>query len=177
MDLAQILVNLSDGLTAPLWRLLWVLGGVVGLFVFGRTLLKMLKASRFPGQHALTIGDVVLMALVATLMVNMSSFINATWNSLGSGTTTYGPISYSGAAPFGRLAPAINAVLTLASISGGYFFFRGLLLLKKAAVGGESSQGGDDAVWRAITHLIGGACLVQISDVIDRFRQTAGLAW
>jgi hypothetical protein len=177
MDLAKILVNLSDGLTAPLWRLLWVLGALVGTLLIGHVLLKMVKASKFPGQHPLTLGEVVLAALVAALMVNLSGVINAAWNSMGSGTTTYGPISYGGAAPFGQLAPAINAVLTLASISGGYFFFKGLLVLKKATLGGESSHHGDDAVWRAFTHLLGGACLVQIADVIDRFRQTAGLAW
>jgi hypothetical protein len=110
-------------------------------------------------------------------MVNLSVLINATWNSMGTGTISYGPISYDGAADFGVFAAAINAVLTLASIAGGYFFFRGVLLLRRATVAGHSSHGADDLVWRAVTHMLGGACLVQVTKVIDAARTTLGLVW
>jgi len=177
VDLAQMLVNLANDLTAPLWRLLWVTAALAGFLYFGHVLMKMHRASRFPGQHAVTLGDVVSVALVAATMVNLSAFINATWNSMGRGTITYGPISYSGAAGFGVFAAAINAVLTLASIAGGYFFFKGVLLLRRATAAGHTSHGADDVVWRAVTHMLGGACLVQIADMIDRFRTTLGLIW
>lgn len=177
MDLAQMLVKLANDLTGPLWRLLWVIAALAGFLYFGHVLMKMHRASRFPGQHSVTLGDVVSVAIVAATMVNLSAFINATWNSMGAGTIAYGPISYSGAAVFGVFAAAINAVLTLASIAGGYFFFKGVLLLRRATAAGHSSHGADDVVWRAITHMLGGACLVQIADMIDRFRTTLGLIW
>jgi hypothetical protein len=177
VDLAEMLVKLANDLTEPLWRLLWVVAGLAGLLYFGHVLLKMHRASRFPGQQTVTLGDVVGVSVVAATMVNLSAFINATWNSMGSGTIAYGPISYSGAADFGVFADAINAVLTLASIAGGYFFFKGVLLLRRATVAGHTSHGADDVVWRAITHMLGGACLVQIADMIDRFRMTLGLVW
>jgi hypothetical protein len=177
VDLAEMLVTLANDLTEPLWRLLWVVAGLAGLLYFGHVLMKMHRASRFPGQHSVTLGDVVGVSVVAATMVNLSGFINATWNSMGTGTIAYGPISYSGAADFGVFADAINAVLTLASIAGGYFFFKGVLLLRRATVAGHTSHGADDVVWRAITHMLGGACLVQIADMIDRFRMTLGLVW
>jgi hypothetical protein len=177
MDLAEILVNLSNGLTQPLWRLLWVLGAVVGTLCLGLSLQKMQRASRFADQQTISWSEVLVVALIATLMLNMSTFINAVWNSMGSGTTTYAAISYAGTASFGRLSKAIDAVLTLVSISGGYFFFKGLWVLKKATVGGQSSNGSGDEVWRAMTHLFGGSALINITSVIDAFRQTAGLSW
>jgi magnesium-transporting ATPase (P-type) len=177
MDLADIIVNLSNGLTQPLWRLLWVLGGLVGTLCLGLSLQKMQRASRFADQQIISWGDMFVVALIATLMLNMSTFINAMWNSMGSGTTTYAAISYSGTASLGRLSKAIDAVLTLASIYGGYFVFKGLWVLKKATVGGQSSSGSGDEVWRAMTHMLGGSGLINITSVIDAFRQTAGLSW
>lgn len=178
MDLTTMLVNLANGITAPLWRLLWVIGALAGMLYAGHVLMKMMRASRFPDQaHVITIGDVVGMLMVAACMVNLSVLINATWNSMGAGTVSFGPISYDGAADFGVFAAAINAVLTLASIAGGYFFFKGVLLLRRATVAGHSSHGADDLVWRAVTHMFGGACLVQVTKVIDAARTTLGLVW
>ena len=72
---------------------------------------------------------------------------------------------------------AVNAVLTLASFAGGCFFFKGLLLMKKAALEGESSQGGDDAIWRGLTHMIFGAALTHVDKVIEAFQATFQLYW
>ncbi len=177
MDLATMMVNLADELTAPAWKLLWVVAALCGTAYFGHIILKMMRASQFPGQRSLTLGDVAAVAIVAACMLNLSQLINAAWNSMGTGTVSYGPISYSGAASFGVFAAAINAVLTLVSVAGGYFFFRGVLLWRKAAVAGDSSHGTDDVVWRAATHMLGGACLVQITDMIERLRSTLGLVW
>jgi len=173
-----MLINLENGLTAPLWRLLWVAGGLVGFLYMAHVLLRMNRASRFPDQaHAVSMGDVLGVAVAAACMVNLSVFINATWNSMGTGTIAYGPISYDGAADFGVFAAAINAVLTLVSIAGGYFFFRGVLLWRRATVSGHTSHGADDLVWRAVTHMLGGACLVQVTNVVDAARSTLGLVW
>ena len=177
MDLSQMIVHFANTFSVAMWRFLWVLGALVGTIYVGSSLLRMQRASRLPGLSPVTIGDILPIILIGGLLLNLSRFINATWNSFGAGTVTYGPISYSGAADFGKFAEAINAVLTLASVAGGVFFFRGVLLLKKACIDGQSSHGADDVVWRAITHMVGGAMLVQIPDTIDAFRQSFNLFW
>lgn len=177
MDLSQMIVNFASTFSVAMWRFLWVLGGLVGLLYVGAALRRMQRASMFPGQSQVTLGDILPIILIGGVLLNLSGFINATWNSFGAGTVSYGPISYSGASVFGKFADAINAVLTLASVAGGLFFFRGVLLLKKASMDGQSSHGMDDYVWRAITHMVGGAMMVQIPDAIDAFRQSLQLFW
>ncbi len=177
MDLAQMIVHFANTFSVAMWRFLWVLGALVGTVYVGSSLLRMQRASRLPGQSPVTLGDILPIILIGGVLLNLSGFINATWNSFGAGTVSYGPISYSGAADFGRFADAINAVLTLASVAGGVFFFKGVTLLKKASMDGQSSYGADDSVWRAITHMVGGAMLVQIPDAIEAFRQSFNLYW
>lgn len=177
MDLTTMLVNLANGLSGPLWRLLWVIGGLAGLLYAGHALLKVTRASRFPDQGHFTYGDVLGVLIVAACMVNLAGLINATWNSMGTGTVSYAPISYGGVAEFGVFAAAINAVLTLVSIAGGYFFFKGLLLFRRATVAGHTSHATDDLVLTALTHMFGGSALVQITHVIDAARATMGLFW
>ncbi|ALR07882.1 conjugal transfer protein TraQ (plasmid) [Xylella fastidiosa] len=177
MDLAQMVVHFASDFSVAMWRFLWMLGAVVGILYVGNSLLRMKRAAQLPGQSPVTIGDILPIILIGGLLFNLSQFINATWNSFGTGSMSYGPISYSGAADFGRFAEAINAVLTIASVAGGVFFFRGVVILKKASMDGQSSHGADDSVWRALTHMVGGAMLVQIPDVIEAFRQSFGLYW
>ncbi|MCU1737532.1 MULTISPECIES: conjugal transfer protein TraQ [unclassified Pseudomonas] len=177
MDLAQMITQFANTFAAALWRFLWVLGILVGTVYAGSALMRLQRASRLPGSSPVTVGDIVPLLIIAGLMANLSRFINAAWTSFGSGTVSYGPIAYSGAAEFGRMAEAINSVLTLASVFGGVMFFKGVLLLKKATVDGHSNQGADDAVWRALTHMIFGSFLVQIPDVIDAARASFGAAW
>lgn len=74
------------------------------------------------------------MLVIGAALFNMPGMITATWNSYGSGATTYGAISYSGAENFGKFKEAVNAVLTLAAFAGGCFFFKGLLLMKKQSL-------------------------------------------
>jgi hypothetical protein len=177
MDLSTMIIHFAQDFPAALWKLLWVLGVVVGMIYVGTALLRMARASRLPGQNPVTLGDILPVILVAGLMLNLSVFINKTWNSFGAGTVSYAPVAYAQAADFGKFADAVNAVLTIASVAGGCFFFKGVTLLKKAALEGQSSQSADDSVWRALTHMVGGACLVQIADTIERFRQSFNLFW
>lgn len=177
MDISEMLIHFAREFPAAMWRLLWALGALVGVLYAGSTLLKMARASRLPGQSQVTTGEIVPIILVAALLLNLRIFINKTWNSLAAGTIDYGPVSYAQAAEFGKLADAINAVLTIVSVAGGWYFFKGVLLLKRAAVEGQSSQGAEDYQWRAITHMLGGCLLVQIADTIERFRQSTNLLW
>ena len=100
MDLAQMIVHFANTFSVALWRFLWVLGALVGTVYVGTSLLRMQRASRFPGQSPVTIGDILPIILIGGLLLNLSSFINATWNSFGAGTVSYGPISYSVASDF-----------------------------------------------------------------------------
>ncbi|MEB0221336.1 conjugal transfer protein TraQ [Pseudomonas sp. AB12(2023)] len=177
MDLSQMIVNFASTFAVVFWKLLWAVGLLVGMIFVGASLMKMQRASRIPGHSPVTFGDILPIIIVGGLLANLSKFINTTWNSFGTGTVSYGPISYSGAAEFGRFADAINAVLTLASIAGGVFFFKGVLLLKKASMDGQSNQGADDAVWRAITHMVFGSMLVQIPDAIEAFKISFKIVW
>jgi hypothetical protein len=177
MDISAMLISFTKEITGAVWRLLWVLGALVGTLYVGSALLRMSRASRLPGQQAVTVGDILPIILVGALLLNLSVFINTAWNSMASGTVSYGAVSYAQAADFGKFADAINAVLTLASLAGGCYFFKGVVLLKKASMEGQSSQGADDSVWRALTHMLGGCLLVQIADTIERFRQSAHLFW
>ncbi|AXQ51000.1 conjugal transfer protein TraQ (plasmid) [Stenotrophomonas rhizophila] len=177
MDLAQMITQFANTFAVALWRFLWVLGVLVGTVYAGSALIRLQRASRVPGASPVTVGDILPLLIIAGLLANLSRFINAAWTSFGKGTVSYGPIAYSGAAEFGRFADAINAVLTLASVFGGVAFFKGVLLLKKAVMDGQSNQGADDAVWRAITHMIFGSMLVQIPDVIDAAKASFGLVW
>ena len=176
MDLSSMIIALTNSMTAPMWRLLFAVGGLTGFLYFGGALAKVARSTRFPGEPPVTVGDVLGVLFVAAMLANLSTVINKAWNSMGAGVISYGPITYGGAASFGVFALAINAVLTLVSISGGYFFFKGLLLLKRA-VSGQSSHGADDFVWRAFTHMFGGAALVQITNMIDALDQSLGNAW
>lgn len=177
MDISAMLVNFAKEFPVAMWRLLWVLGALVGTLYVGSALLRLSRASRLPGQNPVTVGDILPIILVGALLLNLKVFINSAWNTLASGTISYGPVAYAQAAQFGKFADAINAVLTLASVAGGCYFFKGVTLLKKAAMEGQSAQGADDSVWRALTHMLGGALLVQIADTIERFRQSLQLVW
>lgn len=176
MDLSQMVVNFANEIVGPAWILLWALATVVGVWYVGTAILRMVRAARIPGQQVITTGDILPVLIIGALLANLSTVINTIWNSFGSGTASYAAISYAGLDEFGRFKDAINAVLTIASIAGGFFFFKGLVILKKAC-DGHSSQGANDVVWRAITHMIGGAFLVQIPAVIDAFRETFNLYW
>lgn len=177
MDLSDMIINFAKDVPKALWALLWVLGTVVGTIYVGTSLLRMARASRLPGQNPVTIGDILPILIIAGIFLNLSIFINKFWNSVATGTITYGPISYANGADFGKFAAAINAALSIASVAGGCYFFKGVLLLKKASMEGQSSQGADDSVWRALTHMMGGTLVVQIAETIERFRQSFHLFW
>jgi len=177
MDLAQMVINAAAELTGPMWRLLWVIASLTGLLCVGNSLIKLVRASSNPAMPPVGVGDILPILLIGGLLWNLSEFISQTWQTFGQGAVTYGAISYEGGADFGRFKDAIDAVLTIASIGGGFLFWKGLVLLKKASINGQASNGSEDFVWRALTHMFGGAMLVQIPDVIEAFRQTFGLYW
>ncbi|AYN18971.1 MULTISPECIES: conjugal transfer protein TraQ [Pseudomonas] len=177
MDLASMIISAANSLVAALWALLWSLSALAGMVYAGSVLRRMQLATIEPGHRPITLGSTFAVLVIGAALFNMPGMITATWNSYGSGATTYGAISYSGAENFGKFKEAVNAVLTLAAFAGGCFFFKGLLLMKKAVIEGEGSQGADDAVWRGLTHMIFGAALTHVDKVIEAFQATFKLYW
>jgi len=176
-----MITNFAPTFAVALWRFLWVLAICVGLLYAASILMRLIGSYLYPQSPSQVSGfEVLYLMIVCSLLVNLSWFIDAIWHSFGKTDVQYGPITYSGVQDFGitgRFEKAINAVLTLASVAGGFFFLRGVLLLKRATINGQSSHGSDDLVWRAFTHMVGGAMLVQIPDMIDAFRTSFGLFW
>ncbi|WP_233468566.1 conjugal transfer protein TraQ [Zooshikella ganghwensis] len=157
------------------WPLLWALGGLCGIWFSGTTVMRVIRANRFPGAPMISAKEAIGLMISAALMANLSVFINNFWNSYGSGQTVYGALSYSGAAGLGQLSAALGAVLTIASVFGGFYFFKGLLMFKNAQVG-DSSQSGDQA-WRGLGVMLFSSALINIVPMIESFRQTFGLVW
>ncbi|WP_122309688.1 conjugal transfer protein TraQ, partial [Pseudomonas amygdali] len=154
MDLASMIIAAANSLTGVMWALLWSLGGLVGFVYAGMVLRRMQLASVEPGRRPISAGGTVMVLIIGALLFNLSGTIGTVWTTFSEGQANYGAISWSGAEQFGKFKEAVNAVLTLASLAGGFFCFKGLLLLKKASIDGESSNGADDLIWRALTHLI-----------------------
>lgn len=177
MDLATMIISAANSLVVVVWQFLWSLAAFVGLWYCGSVLGKMQRASISPGQNNVSFFSLMPVMIIGAALWNLPVSINTVWNSYGSSTATFGAISYSGAEDFGKFKDAINAVLTLASMAGGFFFFKGLLLMKKACMEGQSSHGADDTVWRAMTHMVFGCGLVQIPDLIEAARVTFSLNW
>ncbi|WP_122385481.1 conjugal transfer protein TraQ [Pseudomonas savastanoi] len=177
MDLASMIIAAANSLTGVMWVLLWSLGGLVGFVYAGMVLRRMQLASVEPGRRPISAGGTVMVLIIGALLFNLSGTIGTVWTTFSEGQANYGAISWSGAEQFGKFKEAVNAVLTLASLAGGFFCFKGLLLLKKASIDGESSNGADDLIWRALTHLIAGAGLVHVDKMIDAFQETFKLYW
>jgi hypothetical protein len=174
-DLSTIVTNLATGLRGPFWTLLFALAALIGTIYAISVLWKLVQSNSLPGTPPVSNGEVFAVLVIAAFMLNMSGFLGKVSSSLGMGTISYGAIDYPGAASFGQLAPAVNAVLTLAAMGGGLFAFKGILLLKRASSGG--GQAGDDTVWSAATHLIGGVLLINIVQLVDALRQSTGGLW
>jgi hypothetical protein len=177
MDLASMIIAAAKSLTGVMWLLLWSLGALVGIVYAGSVLRRMQLASIQPGRRPISAGGTLMVLIIGALLFNLSGTIGTVWTTFSVGESNYGAISWSGAEQFGKFKDAVNAVLTLASVAGGFFCFKGLMLLKKASIDGESSNGADDLIWRAMTHLIAGAGLVHIDKMIDAFQQTFKLYW
>lgn len=171
-----MIVDFANSFNTSFWRFLWGISALIGFIWAGSALIKMGKASRFPGQSPVTFGDILPLLIIAAVIFNLSGFINNVLTSVGLGTTSYGPLSYSGAAVVGgRFEQMINAALTIAAMFGGVFCIKGVLLLKKA-FGGYQGQG-EDFTWKAITHILGGAILVNIPRFLEAAQTSLGIAW
>ena len=177
MDLASMIIAAANSLTGVIWALLWSLGALLGIVYAGTVLRRMQLASIQPGRRPISGGGTMMVLIIGALLFNLSGTIGTVWTTFSEGQSNYGAISWSGAEQFRKFKESVNAVLTLASLAGGFCCCKGVLLLKKASIEGESSNGADDMIWRALTHLIAGAGLVHVDKMIDAFQETFKLYW
>lgn len=176
MDLSQMIVQLASDVAIPGWRLLFAVGILLGAWYTVSVLVKLVRANTVPGQPQMTVGDVLPVLIIGAMVANYADSLNAAWQTFGTGSLSYGAINYPGASGFGPLAPAVNAVLTLAALFGGFFGLKGLVLIRKAN-NGASSHGAEDYVWKGLGHLFGGAALANIPRMIDAARASLHLVW
>jgi hypothetical protein len=175
MDLSQALENMVQNVVGPFWHLLFAAGGLMAIFYVLNVGYRLMQASRLPGQSNVAGGEVIAVLVLAAVLLQFGSFLNKVSGSLGMGAMTYGAIDYPGAASFGKLAPAINAVLTIGAMAGGIYAFRGVLMWIRASTGG--GHAGQDLGWKGFTHVFGGACMVNIVQLLEHLRQSTGGLW
>ncbi|KIZ49139.1 conjugal transfer protein TraQ [Pseudomonas oryzihabitans] len=177
MDLASMIIAASNSLVPVFWVLLWSLGGLIGILYSGMALQRMQSASIHPGRRPITLGGTLIVLIIGAAIFNLAKTITIGWNTFADSSVSFGLISYSGADDFGRFKDAVNAVLSLAGVAGGFFSLKGLMCLKKATVDGESSRGSEDVSIKGITHIVAGAALVNVDKMIEAVRQTFHLFW
>ncbi|WP_241136387.1 conjugal transfer protein TraQ [Achromobacter insuavis] len=165
-DLGQIIVNFSASVTRAAWLFLWALAGLLGTIYTGSVAMKMYHASKGTGTTQVKAGEIVGGFLSAAMVAQLSSLINKTLETVGLGMTTYGAIDYADSGSLGQLAAVVNAALTLGSVVGGFLGLKGAILFYQASSGGHNGHGGHDLTWRAMTHLLAGAGLVQSGQLI-----------
>ena len=176
MDLSQALVNLVQNLVQPFWSLIFKLGACFGIWYVISVAFRLAKSHHYPGQQPVGFGEVAMALIFGAVLVNYSGAMNEVSASFGMGTISYAALDYPEAQSFGQLAPAVNAVLTLASMAGGAFALKGILLIARANTGG-GSYSAQDVGWKGATHVIAGAALANVVQVIEMFRQSTGGLW
>ncbi|MDL4860704.1 conjugal transfer protein TraQ [Halomonas elongata] len=176
-DLLSMVVSAAANLQTAFWTLLWVIGGLMGFLYGGQTVLAWVKDTQQPGPPQVSTGAKISIFFIGVLLVNLPFFINTTSESIGLTARGYSPISYASPDRYGLLAQGIDAVLTLATMFGGWFALKGLFLLKSASEQTGRGQYAGDSVSKGLGHIIGGACLVQIPAVLEAAAETVNLTW
>lgn len=176
-DLVSMVVSAAENLQSAFWLMLWSIAGLVGLIFGAKTIIAWVKDTQQPGPPQVSNGAKISVFFIGVFLANLPFFINTTSESLGLASRGFSPISYASPERFGLLAQGVDAVLTLATMFGGWFALKGLLLLRSASEQSGRGQHAGDSVSRGIGHIIAGACLVQIPAVLEAAAQTVNIAW
>lgn len=176
MDISQAIINLVQNTVAPFWSLIFKLGACVGFGYVLSVFFRLAKAHHYPNQQPVGIGEVVLALVFGAVLVNYSNAMDHVSASLGMGKISYAALDYPEAQTFGQLAPAVNAVLTLASMAGGAFALKGIVLIARANTGG-GAYASQDIGWKGATHVVAGALLANVVQVIEMLRASTGGLW
>ncbi|OWV31242.1 conjugal transfer protein TraQ [Halomonas campaniensis] len=176
-DLMSMVVSAAENLQTAFWLMLWSIAGLIGFIYGGKTILEWVKDTQRPGPPQISNGAKISVFFIGVFLANLPFLINTTSESLGLTARGYSPISYASTERYGLLAQGIDAVLTLATMFGGWFALKGLLLLRSASEQSGRGQYAGDSVSKGLGHIVAGACLVQIPSVLDAAAETVNLAW
>lgn len=176
-DLMSMVVSAAENLQTAFWLMLWSLSGLVGLIFGAKTIYAWFKDTQQPGPPMVGNGAKFSIFLIGVFLANLPYLINTTTETLGLSARGFSPIAYASTERYGLLAQGIDAVLTLATMFGGWFAFKGLLLMRSASEQSGRGQYAGDSVSRGLGHLFAGALLVQITGVLDAAAETVNLAW
>lgn len=176
MDLSQALVNFVQNTVQPFWHLIFALGACLGMWYVLSVGFRLARSHYYQGQQPVGAGEVLLALVFGAVLVNYSNALNHVSASLGMGAISYSALDYPEAQSFGQLAPAINAVLTLASMAGGAFALKGIYLIAQANTGG-GAYASHDVGWKGATHVLAGAALANVVQVIEMLRSSTGGLW
>jgi hypothetical protein len=175
MDLSQALSNAVNNVVGPFWTFLFDLASLLAIGYMLSIGYRFAQSNKLPGQPSVSGGEVLAVIVISALLFQFGSAMNHASASLGFDAITYGAIDYPGAESFGKLAPAVNAALTVGSMAGGVYALRGFLMILRANTGG--GKAGQDLGWRGFTHVFGGAAMANLVQVIEHLRQSTGGLW
>lgn len=168
-ELSVAFVNFINGLAAPFWTMLWAICALVGFLWLYFLALKMVRSTA-PGATPISLGEVIGVIILATLVTNYASTLNAFSESVGMGDISFGVIAYvDQGGRLGKFSQVINAALTFAAMMGGVFGIKGLFLLWKK-VKGENSGG--DLALQGLIHIVAGGFLVQIAKLLQSLTES-----
>jgi hypothetical protein len=175
MDLSQALSNAVNDVVGPFWKILFNLASLLAICYVLSIGYRVAQSNRLPGQPVVSGGEALAVIVFSALLFQFGAAMNHASASLGFGASTYGAIDYPGADAYGKLAPAVNAALTVGGMAGGVYALRGFLMILRANTGG--GKAGQDLGWRGFTHVFGGAGMANLVQVIEHLRQSTGGLW
>lgn len=176
-DLSEVVISAANSLVNPFWKFMWALTALVGFIYCGKTVYAWMKDTQHPGPPQVSTGSKISVFFIGVALVNFAKIMNAGGETLGLGARGFSAISYSSTSNLGSMSKAIDAVLTLAAMFGGYFGFKGLTMLRSASEMSGRGQYAGQLSQKAIVHILGGACLIQIPAFLNACKETLKLTW
>ncbi|CCD28955.1 TraQ-like type IV secretion system protein (IcmC/DotN protein)like protein [Candidatus Glomeribacter gigasporarum BEG34] len=174
MDLTTLVVNVARDILAA-QTLAQVVAIMIGIGYCAHALTQAMKKTAAPGAD---ISGAKLFAsfFIGALMLHFAGAMGHLWASMsGASAVHFGMVSYDGAAHAGAFKPAINAALTIVSTFGWWYGLKGFTLLRRAS--GGQGGGYEDTAWKGFVHILGGAAMINITTMLDAFKETAGLVF
>jgi len=178
MDLTTIVVHIGETIS-EFQSLAGSIALLVGLWYIAQAITKSMKASSTPGGGSAEISGAAIFTslIVGALLLDLSGTMGGVFESMtGEQGRGFGLVSYSGGASIGAFQPVLNAIMTIISTFGWWYGFKGFTMFKKASEG-HGTGGYEDYAWKGLIHALGGAAMVNISNTLDAFKETAGLTF
>lgn len=157
-DLGQMFANFGKASTDLMDLTVWA-GGLIGIFLLGYGIIKLVHHAENPQQTRLTVP--IFLLFVGACLVAIPGSIDTVTSSMalgaGMGPTLLSQPNLSGAPP--GIDEAIAGILLFVKLIGHIAFVYGFVLLKGVAMGDRDKLG------RATTHILAGAACINIGRV------------